>query len=94
MSITKKNIVDLLAKKMDINHSQALAITNDFFFSFKATLAKGESVKLSGFGSFLIKDKAERPGRNPKTGESVAISARTVTTFRAGVKLKKATQLG
>lgn len=93
MSITKKNIVDSLLKKIDINHSQALLITNNFFDIIKDTLVNGEKVKLSGFGNFVINEKVARPGRNLKTGEPVTISARTVVTFKAGVKLKKATQL-
>jgi integration host factor subunit alpha len=94
MSITKKDIAGLLVNKMDISHTQAMSITNDFFDTIKSTLAKGEEVKLSGFGNFVIKNKVQRPGRNPKTGEPVTISARTVVTFKAGAKLKKATQLG
>ncbi|MBA5250000.1 MAG: integration host factor subunit alpha [Gammaproteobacteria bacterium] len=91
MSITKKDIADLLAKQADISHIQALSMANSFFDTIKNTLAKGEDVKLSGFGNFLVKEKGARPGRNPKTGEAVTISARTVVTFKAGVKLKKAT---
>lgn len=91
MSITKKDIANLLAKEADISYIQALVMTNSFFDTIKGTLAKGEDVKLSGFGNFLVKEKGARPGRNPKTGEAVTISARTVVTFRAGVKLKKAT---
>lgn len=94
MSITKKNIVDLLVTQVDITHNQALLLTNDFFDTIKSTLAKGEDVKLSGFGNFVIRSKVARPGRNPKTGEPVTISARKVATFKAGIKLKKATQLG
>ncbi|WXU00023.1 MAG: Integration host factor subunit alpha [Catillopecten margaritatus gill symbiont] len=94
MSITKKDIADLLAKQVDISHSQALSVTNDFFDTIKATLAKGEDVKLSGFGNFIVRSKVARPGRNPKTGDPVTISARTVATFKAGVKLKRITQQG
>ncbi|WP_369152199.1 integration host factor subunit alpha [Candidatus Thiodubiliella endoseptemdiera] len=91
MSITKKDIANLLVKKVNISHAQALLVTNSFFDTIKDTLAKGEDVKLSGFGNFVIRSKAARPGRNPKTGEAAIISARTVVTFKAGVKLKKAT---
>ncbi len=91
MSITKKDIANLLVKKVSISHAQALLVTNSFFDTIKDTLAKGEDVKLSGFGNFVIRSKAARPGRNPKTGEAAIISARTVVTFKAGVKLKKAT---
>ncbi|SFV89191.1 Integration host factor alpha subunit [hydrothermal vent metagenome] len=91
MSITKKNIADLLVKQADISHTQALSITNGFFDTIKKTLATGEDVKLSGFGNFIVRKKVARPGRNPKTGEAVTISARTVVTFKAGAKLKKVT---
>ncbi len=94
MSITKKNIADLLVEKIGMTHNQALSITNDFFDLIKGSLAKGEEVKLSGFGNFIVREKSARPGRNPKTGEQVMISARKVVTFKAGPKLKKSTQLG
>lgn len=92
MSITKKNIADQLVSIMDINNAQALDITNEFFEQIKSTLARGEEVKLSGFGNFNIREKAARPGRNPKTGEEVLISARKVATFKAGPKLKNVTE--
>jgi len=94
MSVTKKDIADLLVKRIDVNHNQALLITNNFFDSIKDSLANGEEVKLSGFGNFIVREKSARPGRNPKTGEQVVISARKVVTFKAGPKLKKVTQSG
>lgn len=94
MSITKKEIASALVKSMDITHVQALSIAHDFFDQIKQTLASGESVKLSGFGNFVIREKSARPGRNPKTGEIVEISARKVVVFRSGPKLKLVTQKG
>ncbi len=94
MSITKKDIADLLVEQMGINHNQALSMTNNFFDAIKDSLAKGEDVKLSSFGNFVVREKVARPGRNPKTGEPVTISARKVATFKAGLKLKKTTKLG
>ncbi|ABL02386.1 histone family protein DNA-binding protein [Candidatus Ruthia magnifica str. Cm (Calyptogena magnifica)] len=94
MSITKKDIASALVKSMDITHVQALAITHDFFDQIKQTLASGESVKLSSFGNFVIREKSSRPGRNPKTGELVEILARKVVVFKSGLKLKSATQKG
>jgi integration host factor subunit alpha len=94
MSITKKEIASALVKSMDITHVQALSIAHDFFDQIKQMLASGESVKLSGFGYFVIREKSARPGRNPKTGEIVEISARKVVVFRSGPKLKLATQKG
>ncbi|AYQ56498.1 Integration host factor alpha subunit [Bathymodiolus thermophilus thioautotrophic gill symbiont] len=92
MSLTKKNIADLLAEQVGISQTQALSLTNDFFDTIRDSLAKGEDVKLSGFGNFVIKEKVARPGRNPKTGKPVMISARKVTTFKAGLKLKEITK--
>jgi len=94
MSITKKEIASALVKSMDITHVQALSIAHDFFDQIKQMLASGESVKLSGFGNFVIREKSARPGRNPKTGEIVEVSARKVVVFRSGPKLKLATQKG
>jgi integration host factor subunit alpha len=94
MSLSKKNIADELASEMDITHAQALLLTNDFFDEIQSTLATGEGVKLSGFGNFTVRQKAARPGRNPKTGEVVEILARKVVSFKAGPKLKKQTQIG
>ncbi|MEJ6558886.1 MAG: integration host factor subunit alpha [Candidatus Thioglobus sp.] len=94
MSLSKKNIADELVRELEMTHAQALQLTNDFFDQIQATLATGEEVKLSSFGNFVIRAKAARPGRNPKTGESVEISARKVVSFKAGPKLKKLTQIG
>jgi integration host factor subunit alpha len=94
MSLSKKNIADELVRELEMTHAQALQLTNDFFDQIQATLTTGEEVKLSSFGNFVIREKAARPGRNPKTGESVEISARKVVSFKAGPKLKKLTQIG
>ncbi len=92
MSVTKKDIADKLVKNMDINNAQALDIVNEFFDQIKDTLKKGNDVKLSGFGNFVVREKSARPGRNPRTGEEVIISARKVVTFKAGPKLKSITE--
>ncbi|MBC8493319.1 MAG: integration host factor subunit alpha [Candidatus Thioglobus sp.] len=92
MALSKKDIADNLVREMEITHAQALQLTNDFFDQIQSTLAGGEAVKLSGFGNFIIREKAARPGRNPKTGKPVEISARKVVSFKAGPKLKKLTQ--
>ena len=94
MSVTKKDIADALVDNIEISHAHALQIANDFFDQIKQTLASGEEVKLSGFGNFVVREKAARPGRNPKTGAAVEISARSVVTFKPGPKLKSATQAG
>jgi len=59
-----------------------------FFEEVKSALEQGDQVKISGFGKFELRDKTSRPGRNPKTGEEIAVTARRVTTFRSGQKLK------
>jgi integration host factor subunit alpha len=94
MSLTKQDIANTLVKKTKLNQSQALALTNEFFDQIIETLKTGEEIKLSSFGNFVVREKMPRPGRNPKTGEDVMISARKVVTFKAGPKLKLATQLG
>ncbi|HIE78461.1 MAG TPA: integration host factor subunit alpha [Candidatus Thioglobus sp.] len=94
MSLTKQDIVNALVKKTELTQTQALVLTNQFFDQIIETLKNGEEVKLSSFGNFVVREKSQRPGRNPKTGEEVIISARKVVTFKAGPKLKKATQKG
>jgi len=94
MSLTKQDITNALVKKTELTHTQALVLTNQFFDQIIETLKNGEEVKLSSFGNFVVREKSQRPGRNPKTGEEVIISARKVVTFKAGPKLKKATQKG
>jgi len=94
MSLTKQDIANALVKKTNLTQTQALVITNQFFEQITEMLSKGEDVKLSSFGNFVIRKKSQRPGRNPKTGEEVIISARKVVTFKAGPKLKLTTQQG
>ena len=94
MSLTKKDIANALVKKSELTQTQALVLTNQFFDQIIETLKNGEEVKLSSFGNFVVREKTQRPGRNPKTGEEVIISARKVVTFKAGPKLKLATQKG
>ena len=94
MSLTKQDIANTLVKKMNLSQTLALSLTNQFFDQIIATLKTGEEIKLSSFGNFVVKEKTARPGRNPKTGEDVMISARKVVTFKDGPKLKLATQKG
>lgn len=94
MSLTKQDIANALVKETNLTQTQALVLTNEFFDQITQQLGKGKNVKLSSFGNFVLREKSERPGRNPKTGEEVMISARKVVTFKAGPKLKKATQKG
>ena len=94
MSLTKQDIANALVKKTNLTQTQALVVTNQFFEQITEMLSKGLDVKLSSFGIFVIRKKSQRPGRNPKTGEEVIISARKVVTFKAGPKLKLTTQQG
>ena len=88
MALTKADMVEHLFDELGINKREAKELVEGFFEQIRAALENGEPVKLSGFGNFELRDKGERPGRNPKTGEEIPISARRVVTFRPGQKLK------
>ena len=77
-----------LFNEMGLNKKEARELVDSFFQELEACLADGEPIKLSGFGNFDLRDKKERPGRNPKTSEKVPISARRVVTFKPGQKLR------
>jgi integration host factor subunit alpha len=89
MALTKTVIAEHLTKTVGLSRKHAKAFVESFFEEIKVSLEEGDTVRIASFGSFEIKDKAERPGRNPKTGEEVAILARRVVSFKAGQKLKK-----
>lgn len=89
MALTKAEIATHISQKVGLSKRDAKEFVESFFEEIKATLAQGDPVKISGFGGFELKDKSERPGRNPKTGEDIPIAARRVVTFRAGQKLKE-----
>ena len=86
--ITKANMVEHLHTQLGLNKSESKKLIDDFFDEIKKSLENNEDVKLSGFGNFELIDKKPRPGRNPKPGKEVTISARKVVTFRAGNKLR------
>lgn len=88
MALTKADISEHLYEKLGMSKRDAKELVDLFFEEIRAALESGEQVKISGFGNFDLRDKAERPGRNPKTGEDIPISARRVVTFRPGQKLK------
>ena len=87
-ALTKAAMTDRLFEDLGINKREAREIVEIFFEGIRVSLASNEQVKLSGFGNFDLRDKSRRPGRNPKTGEEIPISARRVVTFRPGQKLK------
>jgi integration host factor subunit alpha len=88
MTLTKADLADLLFEQVGLNKREAKDMVEAFFEELRVALESGDSVKLSGFGNFELRKKAERPGRNPKTGEEIPISARRVVTFHASQKLK------
>ncbi|HMM67492.1 MAG: integration host factor subunit alpha [Dokdonella sp.] len=88
MALTKAEMAERLFVDVGLNKREAKEFVDAFFESVRDALERGEQVKLSGFGNFDLRLKNERPGRNPKTGEEIPISARRVVTFRPGQKLK------
>ncbi|WP_111977160.1 integration host factor subunit alpha [Algibacillus agarilyticus] len=88
MALTKAEIAEHLFLKVGLNKKDSKDLVESFFEEIRQSLEDGEQVKLSGFGNFDLREKAQRPGRNPKTGEDIPISARRVVTFRPGQKLK------
>ena len=88
MSLTKAVMATSLFNAIGLNRKEARELVDLFFQELEASLAEAKPIKLSGFGNFDLRDKKERPGRNPKTGEKVLITARRVVTFRPGQKLK------
>ena len=88
-ALTKADMVDRLFDELGLNKREAKELVEQFFEDVSQALVDGQFVKLSGFGNFELRDKRQRPGRNPKTGEEIPISARRVVTFRPGQKLKQ-----
>ncbi|MFV9997162.1 MAG: integration host factor subunit alpha [Arsenophonus endosymbiont of Dermacentor nuttalli] len=88
MALTKAEMSESLFEKLGISKRDAKDLVELFFEEVRRSLENGEQVKLSGFGNFDLRDKSQRPGRNPKTGEDIPITARRVVTFRPGQKLK------
>jgi integration host factor subunit alpha len=88
MALTKANMVENLFEELGLNKREAKELVEVFFEEVRLALEEGEEVKLSGFGNFILRDKSQRPGRNPKTGEEIPITARRVVRFRPGQKLK------
>jgi len=88
MALTKANMAEHLFEELGLNKREAKDMVEMFFEEIRQSLEDGRQVKLSGFGNFDLREKKQRPGRNPKTGEEIPISARRVVTFRPGQKLK------
>lgn len=87
-TLTKAEMAEHLFNEIGLNKREAKELVDTFFEEIRLSLENNEPVKLSGFGNFELRDKSQRPGRNPKTGEEIPISARRVVTFRPGQKLR------
>ena len=88
MTVTKADLANTLFEQLGLNKREAKEFVELFFETIRESLENGESVKLSGFGSFSVRDKRSRPGRNPKTGEDVPVTPRRVVTYKASQKIK------
>ena len=88
MALTKEDMAESLFNELGLNKREARELVDLYFHQLVACLAVGEPVKLSGFGNFALRDKKERLGRNPRTGEKIPVAARRVVIFRPGQKLK------
>ncbi|MAE03138.1 integration host factor subunit alpha [Porticoccaceae bacterium] len=87
-ALTKADLAEMLFDDLGLNKREAKEIVEMFYSEICSALESNDQVKLSGFGNFELRDKKSRPGRNPKTGEDIPISARRVVTFKPGQKLK------
>ena len=88
-TLTKLEMINHLMENLGMTRQDSRAFVENFFSELSETLIKGHQVKLSGFGNFEIKDKSQRPGRNPKTGEMVHVTARRVVTFKKKKKMRR-----
>ena len=91
-ALTKAHLAEMLFEQIGLNKRESKDMIDAFFDLISQKLIEGEDVKISGFGNFQIRTKAQRPGRNPRTGESIPIEARRVVTFHASSKLKQQIQ--
>lgn len=88
MTVNKADLTEALFDELGLNKCESKEFIDLFFEEIRRCLERGESVKLSGFGNFEVRRKSQRPGRNPKTGQQMPISARRVVTFHPGLKLR------
>ena len=87
-AISKAILAETLSRQVGLSKPVSKDVVELFFEEIRQALERGEHVKLSGFGNFILRDKPTRPGRNPKTGEEIPVNARRVVTFKPGLKLK------
>ena len=88
-TLTKSDMIEHLMDNLNLTRQEGRCLVENFFDELSESLIEGKEVKLSGFGNFELKDKSSRPGRNPKTGEPVAVTARRVVTFKTGQKVRQ-----
>ncbi|MES1966130.1 integration host factor subunit alpha [Psychrobacter sp. AH5] len=88
-TLTKSDMIEHLMNQLNLTRQEGRCLVENFFDELSESLIDGKEVKLSGFGNFELKDKSSRPGRNPKTGEPVAVTARRVVTFKTGQKFRQ-----
>ena len=88
-TLTRAEIAEAINRRLGLSRSESLAMVESILSLMSDSLAEGENLKISGFGTFLLRDKAQRIGRNPKTGVEVPITPRRVLTFRASQMLKE-----
>ena len=89
MTLTKAHLTDSIHKRLELPRSRSSKLLKSLFEIIKTTLASGEDVLISGFGKFCVKDKTDRRGRNPSTGEDMMLEARTVVTFKCSRPVKQ-----
>ncbi len=92
--MTKADLADRIYEKIGLPKKEATAIVETLFDSMKNILSEGESIKITGFGTFLVRKKGERKGRNPKTGEELKIEQRIVVTFKPSLQFKSLVEKG
>ena len=88
-ALTKAEIIDRIVAELGFSKREAKDVVDAFFAEMHDSLVDGSPIRLSGFGSFLLRDKGARPGRNPRTGEEKTVAARRVVTFRSSQKLRE-----
>lgn len=88
--MNKKELVNLISEKAETTKKEAAVVLDAVLETIKESLANGEDVKITGFGNFLVRERAARVGRNPQNGEEIEIPATKVPAFKAGKQLKEA----
>lgn len=88
--MTKADIAEKIQASIGMSKKESVEMLEAVFSLMKSTLESGENLKISGFGSFIVKEKADRRGRNPQTGETITIGARRILTYKPSTVLRQA----